>query len=198
MEKEKEIINKIMSTKGEVRGVAFQTDARFIQEHEGESGLNAVEEEARKMGYPIDYDKVKAMTWYPIGLRVISLLAAMKALDWGTSQITDMGRSAPKYSLITKLILKYFVSTKKIVEKIPAYWHKHHSIGSLDPEEFREDEKYLVIRLRDFKVHPIMCSYLTGYYLGVGEMTGVKNLTGEEVKCMHRGDEYHEFIVRWE
>lgn len=198
MEKEKEIISKIMSTKGEVRGAVFQTDARYIREHEGESGLNAVEEETRKMGYPIDHDEIKSMMWYPIGLRALSLLAAMKALDWDSSQIMDMGRGAPKYSLITKLILKYFISLKKVVEKAPVYWRKHYSIGSFDPGEIHEDEKYLVLRLRDFKLHPVACTYLTGYYLGISEMVGLKNPTAEEAKCVHRGDEYHEFTVRWE
>ncbi len=194
-----EQFSKIMSTKGEVRGVVFQTDAQYIRAHKGESGLNAVEEEIKKMGYTIDYDKIRAMKWYPIGLRPLSLLAAKKALDWNTPQIVDMGRSAPKYSLITKLILKYFASLKKVAEKAPMYWRKHWSTGSLDPGEVHEDEKYLILRLRDFKVHPILCTYLTGYYLGVGEMTmGGKNQTAKEVKCMHRGDEYHEFIVRWE
>ena len=31
------------------------------------------------------------------------------------------------------------------------------------------EEKYCILRLNDYKFHPIMCHYLQGFFLGVAE-----------------------------
>ena len=80
--KSREEISEIVSTKGELRGVVLCTDAEYVRQHEGEEALRRVEEETREMGYPLDYSKVKAMGWYPIGLRGVSLFAIGKTLNW--------------------------------------------------------------------------------------------------------------------
>lgn len=196
--RDKKIIEKIMSTKGEVRGVVFKTDARFIKEREGEDGLKAVEDEMRRMGHPIDYARVVGMGKYSIGMRVLSLLAAKKALNWGDERIIEMGRCAPKYSFITKLMLRYFFSLESVAKRVRPYWRRHYSVGSMEGE-VREDERRVVLRLMGIELHPILCKYLSGYYLGVTEMARrFKKLSIEEVKCVHRGDKHHEFIIRWE
>jgi len=101
----KEEINEIVSNDGEARGIVLYTDAEYIRRHEGEETLRRVEQETEEMGYPIDYGKVKLMDWYPIGLRAISLQTIKKVLNWDDEQLKGMGRSAPTYSIITKLML---------------------------------------------------------------------------------------------
>jgi hypothetical protein len=148
------------------------------------------------MGYPIDYSTVKAMAWYPIGLRAISLLAIKRALNWDDAQIKEMGKNAPKYSLITKLMLRYFANPDIIAPRAGTYWHKNYSVGSLEGKVI---DHSAIIRLRDFLIHPILCTYLEGYFACVLSMiVGQDNkLSVEETKCMHRGDEHHEFLLRW-
>jgi hypothetical protein len=70
----KEELDKLMKIEGEVRGVVFQTDAKYVLEKEGEEGLKKLEERVKGLGYPIDYRKGEALDSHPIGLRVISLL----------------------------------------------------------------------------------------------------------------------------
>lgn len=196
---EKKEIDKIMQVKGKVRGVTLQTDGKYIKIHEGEEGLRAVEAETKKMGYHIDYKHIVSTGWYSMGLRAVSLLAAKKVLNLDDEQIKKMGSAAPKYSLITKMMLKFFFSLKKVHEEAGTYWRKHYTLGILEPGGFHEDKKYFILHLKKFKLHPILCTYLLGYYLGVLEMTGgYKNARAEETKCMHRGDEYHEFVIRWD
>ena len=190
-------IDEIMQTKGMDRGVTFQTDAEFIKEHGGEKALHAVEEETKNMGYPIEYDKLKLYEWYPAGLRIISMLAVKKILKLDDKEIKQMGRDAVKRSIITRMMMKYFISVKTLASKVPAYWEKHLSEGCLEVVELNEDKKYIVLQLKDFKPHPILCTYLSGYFLTPMEMTTGSKTISEETKCMHRGDEYHEFIVRW-
>lgn len=191
-------IEGIMKTPGKVRGAVFQTDARGILAKEGKEGLEKVKEETKNLGCPIDYENVKALEWYPSGLRTISLLATKSALEWSDKEIFDMGNAAPKFSIIVKMLLKYFVSLKKSVSQIPIYWGKHWTIGKISNPEFHEDEKWLIIRLEGVKFHPLYCNYLAGYFLRISQYV-IKSpkITIEETKCMHRGDPYHDFLIKW-
>jgi hypothetical protein len=65
--------DNIMKLPGNARGAMLQTDAAFIKQNHGEEGIHKVEEEFMKVGYSIDYEKINAMKWYPLGLRVLSL-----------------------------------------------------------------------------------------------------------------------------
>jgi len=192
---------EIAQKKGEVRGIVFCTDAEYVRRHEGEEALRGIEEETRKMGYPVNYSEMKAMDWYPIGLRAISLLATRKVLNWDDEQVKEMGRNAPKYSLITKLMLRYFASPETIVNRLGTYWHKHYSVGSLEGKIIDQSGilRSGIIRLNDFKIHPILCTYLQGYFICVLSMVvgQTEKLSIEEAKCVHRGNEYHEFVLRW-
>jgi len=194
----KEEIEEIMKHKGEVRGVVFQTDRRFIILKKGEEGLKKVEEETKNLGYPIEYEKVNPLEWYPVGLRVISLIAIKRAFDWQDKDIFEMGNAAPKYSFVVKMLLKYFISLKRSVAEVPNYWRKHFTVGKISCPEFHEDEKWLIIRLEGIKIHPILCTHLAGYFLRIAQyvIRSPKIIIREE-KCMFKGDPYHDFLFRW-
>lgn len=195
---DKEVIEKLMRMRGHVRGAAIKIDGQYIRELKGEEGIKAVEEETRRMGSPIKYDKILNMGEYPCGLRVVSLLAVKRAFNWSDEQIMEMGRSGPKFSFIAKLMLRYFISPEAVVKRIPQYWRRYWSVGSMEGE-FHEDERYVVIRLKDIELHPIHCVYVSGYFKGVAEMIKkFKRVTVEKVKCRCRGHEYCEWVVRWE
>lgn len=196
---EKEEIENIMKIKGEVRGVVFQTDARYILAKKGKEGLEKVKEETERLGHAIDYEHIKPMEWYPAGLRAVSLLAIKSAFNWSDQEIFDMGNTAPKFSIIVKMLLKYFISLKKSVSQIPVYWAKHWTVGKISNPEFHEDEKWLVIRLEGIKLHPIFCAYEAGYYLRIAQyVIKSSKITVEEVKCAYRGDPHHDFLIKWE
>jgi len=191
-------IKKLMEIEGKVIGAVFKTDAEYVREKKGPEGVKALEKATKELGYPIEYDKIKNTEWYPIGLRVISLLAAKKAFNWGDKEIKEMGEFAPRYSFVVKMLLKYFVSIKKVFETCSNYWPKHYSIGSLEAFEINEKEKYAITRLRDIKVHPILCAYITGYWSGITKfVVKSEKVNTEETKCVFKGDPYHEFITRW-
>jgi hypothetical protein len=59
----------------------LKTQKEWILKRAGEEGLRAVEEEARKLGYPIEYRKIKTIDWYPAGMVTISILVMKKALN---------------------------------------------------------------------------------------------------------------------
>ncbi len=195
-----EEIRKIMETPGEARGVVFQTDAEYVQSKKGNEGLLKVKEELKEIGCPIEYENIKTTGWYPLGLRAISLLAIKKVFDWNDKEIEDMGNAAPKYSFIVKMFLKYFSTVRMTYKESPKYWTKHYTAGKLEAPGYSLKDKYFIVRLRNLKVHPILCVYLGGYFIRISQylLKNTKNNKVKETKCVFRGDPYHEFVVTWE
>jgi len=195
----KEEIKKLMEIPGKVRGQVFLTDLEYIKEKKGEKGVELLKKKIKEWDIPINYEKVKAMEWYPVGFRALSLLVIEEVFKWGDKEIEELGRFAPKFSFIVKMLFKTFPSVEKSFKESSKYWKKHYSIGELVPVEISKEKKFLVLHLKNFKVHPILCIFLAGYFytLGVYIIKG-KNITVEETKCQFKGDPYHEYVIRWE
>lgn len=188
-----------MKLAGKARGVVFVEDREYLLSKEGEEALKKVEEATREMGYPIDYAGIKPLEWYPLGLWIVHLLAVKQALNWGDKDIFAMGNAAPKFSIVVKMLLKYFVSLKQSYNQAPHYWRKHFTVGKITLPKFHEEDKWLIVRLEDVKLHPIACALLAGYFLRIGQyVIKSRHITIEEVKCMHRGDPYHDFLFKWQ
>lgn len=110
----KEEIKKLMEVKGETRGVTFLIDHGYILKNKGEEGLKKVEEEIEKLGHPIKYKEIETFGYYPVGLRILSLLAIKKVFDFDDKKIEEIGFFGSKSSLITKFFIKYVFSPKKV------------------------------------------------------------------------------------
>jgi len=200
-ETKKEEIKRLMEIEGQVRGVVLKTDAAYVLAEKGEGWLKKIEEEIEKLGHPLNYQKIKSMDFYPVGLRVLSLLAIKKTLNFDDEKIKDMGLVATKKSLIIKLFVRYFLSVERVFfQEAPRIWQKHWTRGTLVPVELSEEKKYGLLRLKDFDLHPLYCSvYLCGYFPGILQML-VKSpkITCQETKCSFKGDGWHEYLLKWE
>lgn len=193
-----EDINKILNAEGEVRGVVFKTDRRFITDTAGEEGIKKVEAELEKMNCPFNYEEeADNMSFYPIGMRVLSIIAISKAFGLDKEGVIKMGSNAPKFSLMIKFFMRYFLSPEKIMEKAGEMWEKHYTVGKLECVEMNSEENFIRARLYDINLHPILCDYLIGYFSSVIKMGVGKDGKGEEIKCIHQGDDYHEFTIKW-
>ena len=196
----KEIIDKLMEIKGEARGVVLKTDEEYILKEKGKKGLEELEKRLEELGHPIKYDQIKTMDFYPVGLRVLSLLAIKEVFNFSDEEIRKMGTFATKMSLIIRLFTKYFLSIKRVVMKeSPKMWSKHWTIGKLVPVKLDEKQKYAVIRVEEFDLHPLYCIYLEGYFAGIVQMLAkASKIDSRETKCSFKGDPYHEFTVKWQ
>jgi hypothetical protein len=192
----KELAKKLMEIKGEARGVVFKTDADFVLEQKGKEGLSRVEKKFKEVSYPIEYGKIKPMDFYPIGLRAISLLAIKEVFNFSNEDIKKMGIEAPKISFIIKLFTRYFFSLDKLAQKSDDLWQRHYTAGQLSAA-VNEKEGYVILRVQDLIIHPVFCSYLEGYFLTILHMVVKKTVISEERKCTFKGDEYHEFLLKW-
>ena len=194
-----ETLLSIQEIQGFVKAVVLQTDKIFIEIQKKENGLDLVEKEMEQMGFPLRYNSfLSPSTLVPLSKRIASLIAIRNVFSLNDEEIRRMGSLATKSSFFTKLTLRYLVSLSKMAREIPRHWQRHYTVGCMDTGELHEEQCYFIIRLRDFKAHPIFCTYLSGYIIGVVELIGnYPNLTVQETKCQHRGDEFHEFKVSW-
>ena len=196
----KEIASKLMAIQGEIRGIDLKADAEFIVKERGEESLKKIKEELEEIGYPIEYERLEVMNFYPGGLKALSLLAIKKVFNFDDRKIEEMGKLAPKTSLIIKLFIKYFSSVSKLFfEETPKIWKEHWTAGEFLPAVLNEEKKFAVVRIKNLNLHPIYCLYLRGYFSTLSKMiTGGQKINCQEIKCPFRGDEYHEFLITWQ
>jgi hypothetical protein len=189
---------RLMKIGGNVRGEIFHNDAAYIRYRNGEAGLSKVEEKMKELGHPINFKEIRSLEWYPEALSVLVRLTAKEVFNWRDSDIFDMGNSSPKHSFTSKVLIKYLLSLKEIAKKIPNYWKKHLDFGTLEVVKLNEEEKHLTLRVVGYKFHPIMCIYHSGYFLRIAQFV-IKSgkITIEEIKCPHRGNPHHEYIIKW-
>ncbi len=193
----KEEIEKVEKLEGEVRGAVFKTDQNFILKNFGESGIEKVEKKLDEIGHSFSYNEVKKMEFYPIKMRVFSLLAISSALDLDKEGIKKMGKNAPHASFLIKVFTKYFMSVEATLKKVGEIWERHFTTGRVEPVEVKEDEGYAVFRLYKGDFHPIFCTYLSGYLTAIIGMVVGADVEGKETQCGFNGDNYHEFYMTW-
>lgn len=194
-----EQIKKLLEVSGKVRGQVFLTDKGYLRNKKGKEALKKLQAKINDWEVPLNYQKVDPVDWYSVGMRAISLLAMEEVFGWEEKDIFELGKKAPRFSFIVKMIMKTFVSTKRGFKEASNYWKKHYTVGSLESYKIDEEEKYMILRLKKFKVHPILCPLLAGYLLGMGNyIIRGENQTIKETKCMFKGDPFHEYKIEWE
>jgi hypothetical protein len=193
----KEEADKIMKTAGEVRSAVLKIDREYVRSRWGEAGLRKVDEELQKVGYPIEFQKLEMFGWVPVGWRVLSLLAIKEGLNLTDEDIKTMGTTAPKLSFIVKLLVRFFLSPVVTIEHTPEFWTRHYTAGKLKGE-YHGPEKFSLMILTDFTIHPLMCKYLEGYFQAMHHLVEGKTIKCEELECVFRGASAHVFKSTWE
>lgn len=195
----KQTADQLMQVSGNVKGAVFYTHQTYLKQRYGEKGLKIVEQKLEELGYPLKFQGVNKFKMYPEGLSILVIVTAYHLFDWKETDVFDMGKSAPKYSFVVKLLTKHFISSKAGYQAAPKYWKEHYDFGVLEAPEFNQQEKYCVIRLKKYKLHPLACVYFSGYFLTFGQLVlKGKKISVKETKCIHQGDPYHEWIISWE
>ncbi len=192
----KEDVEYLLREEGQTRGTTLQTDREFIKKYYGKEGLERVKLLLKDAGSPIEYEKINALEWHPIGLRFISLLAIKEAFNLDEQGIRKIGSEAPKTSFIAKLLMKTFFSIRKSFENAPIYWRKHWTRGELILKECDEEKRRIIIALKDFNIHPVYCKFGEGYYETISSYV-VDNPLCREISCSFRGGETHNYEIIW-
>ena len=188
---------KYMALEGETRGFSISGDAEFILKEKGEEGLKKLEAKMAELGCPIKYKELKPMKFYPLGIEALTLILIKKLFGFDEKKFEEMGRFNSQTSLIIRLFLKYFGSLKMLAKQAPTMWKNYYSLGSLEVTEVNEKERYVILKIKNFKLHPLHCLTHRAYFANIVKMVVKKPVVCEETKCPFRGDDYHEFVLRW-
>jgi len=193
----KEELEELKETAGKVRGVPLKTTSDFILKEEGEEGLRKLEQAMAGLGYPIKREEIRAMDFYPLRLWGLYLVVIKRLFNYSRERMAELGANNAKLSLIIRLFMKYFFSVEKLLGEVPRIWHKYYTVGDLKIYEYQEEENRAVIRLENFKLHPIFFEDLMGYFSGIVKMVTGKPARCELTKSRERGDNYYEFELNW-
>jgi len=200
-----EEIKKATKNTCKIKGSAFKGELEYILSKKGEEGLRAVEKKTRELGYPIRYKEIEETQWYPISLKMASFYAFLTTFNWEKKELIEIAESSVKVSYIVRFFMKYFGSVEKIFRiAVPRLWRRYFSVGSLETSDFYNIEKaggggQGVLQLKNFKLHPFYCFYLGRFFIGVAKLIDprFKEISIEETKCMFRGDDCHEYLLKW-
>lgn len=192
----KEIADELMKVNGNTKGSEFLTLSSFIEAKYGKEGLEKLENKMEELGYPCRFKELRPAHWYRESLNVLAIIVAKDLFGW--EDLFDFGYNSPVFSFGVKIFIK-FLPLSLFVSQIPKIWKKFLDIGSLEVSQLNEKEKYLVLRLKGYMLHPDMCRYFAGFFLRMEEfLIRSKKVTIEETKCIYRGDSFHEYLVKWE
>jgi len=192
-----EEFSELIKLEGEIRGVAIKSDLDFILKEEGKEGLKKLEYTITKFSYPIKREEVSTMDFYPLGLEAITFVAIKRLFDWDDKKFQEMGSSEAKRSLVIRLFMRYFYSIERFSKEVPKIWREYFTVGDLEVRELNREEKYVILRLENFRCHQLHCQSLMGYFHTIVQMIIGSKASCEETKCLHRGDKYHEFLLKW-
>ena len=193
----KEELNELKKIEGKARGVSIKDYGDYLLLKKGAEGLKALEEATIKLGYPIDYRKLKRMDYYPLWFEGLTLLLIKRLFDFNDEEIQKMGRSQAKVSILIRIYMKYFSSLRKTAAMVPKIWRSFYEVGEIKIIDLDEEKKSVIIRIENFKLIPLFCIYISGYFSEILQLiVGVKT-TCEETRCVHRGDPCHEFLLKW-
>ena len=192
----KEIAQEIMKTRGEIRGMAMKGYANFILYKEGKEGLKKVEEKMASLGCDVKYGEVKTMKLYPIGLEKVALTVLEELFNYN-DEFYEMGKFVSKLPLVIRLFLKYLGSIEMIKNEVSRMWERYYTVGRLTVVEYDKDKKILIGRLENFDLCPSHCKIAVGYFSSMLQFIVKQAVICEEVKCIYKGDKYHEFLLTW-
>ncbi|MBU0630498.1 MAG: hypothetical protein KKC80_06220 [Candidatus Margulisbacteria bacterium] len=194
----KQMADEIMKKyQGEARGVAFLTDAEYVRKRWGAEGLAKVKEALCVLGYPIEYEKIKALAWLPLGQRVLSMSVIVDTFNMSRAEVEEMGYTAPKLSFLMKWVVKYFASVKETIEQAPLVWKKHYTSGELETMN-QEGDNYALVKIKGLVLSDKWINYLQGFLRRVTEYSTGKPVFCELISSTESEGALYEFKLWWD
>jgi len=194
-EEEKE---DLMDVRGEVRGLALKAELELVKEREGNEGLRELEDALSELGFPdLTLEKVKTSKLYPLRAWGFLLVSMRELFGYKEEDFIQIGQYDVKLSRLIKLFVQSFVSVDMVFNVAETMWRKYFTVGKLEVAELNKKENYIVVRLRDFYLHPLHCQVFKGHFLAALQMIFKNHVSCQEEKCIYEGDDFHEFILKW-
>ncbi len=193
----KEELDDIKKVKGEVTGDCLKNDLDFVIKKGGKDTLRKIEETMAQSGFPIDYKKMKLTDIYPASFPVALIIIIQRMFNYNEKDLEEMGRVESKISsTIIRLFMKYFISFDMLAKNAQRIWREHYKMGDISVTDY-DKNGHVRFKIENFNTHVFICHVLRGYFAGLLEMIVGKKVTATEPKCVHKGNAYHEFLMKW-
>jgi predicted hydrocarbon binding protein len=194
----KEVAEELKRIEGHVKAEVILVQRDYILNKEGEEGLKRLNEKMNELGADLSFEKIKSSSWEKEWKNSLMTVVAKEIFNWTEEDIFEMGRWSPRASFFIKMMMQYVVSLDVLFSSANIYWKKQQDFGEIESVEINKDERYAIVRIKNFHTHPLLCIYHAGYFKGAVEfVTKSKGVTVEETECTHKGGRYHEFLVKW-
>ncbi len=194
----KERCDKLMEIEGMMRGELLRGNFIYLKSKEGDSSIGRMEKKLEELGYPLKFEEINSLRWYSDPFCSVFMLSFQDEFGWGEKEIFELGRFAPQYSLVVKVALRHILSLRKAFDYAPHLWRRNVDYGILHPHEFNQEKKYMILRLKEYALHPLVCIYIRGCLTSLFEqINGRDKIKIEEVSCVFRGGDFHDYKIRW-
>ena len=157
-----------------IKGAAFKEDFEYITKKHGQEGLQRVNRRLLSNGAKYDLFEIKDLMVYPLDYRVDFLKAVKEELKWDDRELFAMARSAPRVNSALKMFVRYVVSLDTALGSTSKYWSNYFSAGSLATLDHDKEKGRISLALYDLPADPILYTELSGYFVGVMDLTGAK------------------------
>ncbi|MDO9537172.1 MAG: hypothetical protein Q7J68_02515 [Thermoplasmata archaeon] len=179
------------------KGAIFKVNASYIRKIVGEDGLRKVIASVGKNWPHFNIDSMKDKDWFPLEMRVAFLESCKSELGWDDKRIYQMDSDATQRSSIIMSFISYFLTVNKAIRYAPELWGNNYNTGKIEVLENEKGSGKLA--LIDFNHSPVLCTYLAGFFHGVGVVVArTADVKVTEEKCVHRGAEYCVFAFTWD
>lgn len=202
----KEEFDELMNIEGQGVGITLRAGAEFILKEIGKEGVKKLEDAMEQFGVSIKYKNIKSMKFYPLGLSNVSLVLTKKLFNFDDEKFKEFGKFVASSPLFVRrhtawnifsLAMRKLFSAERLAKETAKLWRRYYTVGDFEMVELNQEKKYVIYRLKNFPLNAIYCKVFEGNLFVLSKMVFKGLVTCEETKCVYRGDEYHEFLVRW-
>lgn len=179
------------------RGTLFIVNMAYVKKIAGEGGVLQMEQALAKKFPQLKLTEIQDKDWVPLDARIAFLELCKFELGWDDKRIIAMGTDAVAHSAIVKFLMNYFLSIRTAINHAPEIWKQNYSSGKMIILENAKGRGRLAIV--DFKQSPILCTYLIGFFQGIGtQIARAKNVRVSEEICAHKGGKHCEYMFVWD
>lgn len=195
-------VREALSNPTKVKGILLkEVIYEGIKEKLGEEAIKLIEEESKKLGFPLKLEKIRNFEWYPAGTIIELYYILQEKFNFQEKDFAELSEISPKISFLMKTLMKYFTVPEKIAKiAAPRLWRRYYDRGEAEISEFRDSETggFLTIRIKNFKLHPLHFFCLGYFFLGVLKLAKkFRETTVKETKSPFRDDKYQEYLIQW-
>lgn len=186
----------------QANGRAFLGLIRFIKKTHGAQGdvvLEQVIKDAGPLAQKVFAERIRVQSWHPYPAFVDFMRAMDRKLGHADPEFfRKVGSLAGQVDINTILrVYLSMASADRLIHSCGKVWESYYKDAG-QMVAISTDANNTVVRILDFpEMHPHHCALMVGWMTASLQSIGIKLHSGEETRCMHLGDPYHEFKGNW-